>query len=88
MAEKKEAVIDVPECLKDTAIELAAVSVMLDGYLNKRWGYKRAKRAAIERATSRAEFWEKLFDLLPELRDETLSLSCDYMEITIQEKKS
>lgn len=84
---KDDGIIPVPECLKDLAIKLAGVSNTMDRYIDKRWGYKKARRASIERQALRVEFWSKFFKIKPELKNKSLSVNVDYMEITEEKKQ-
>jgi hypothetical protein len=60
----------VPKEVDDLFAEYAALEKLRDIYVYVPFGYRRAVKAAKESEIKRRSFWQKLYELYPDLRDQ------------------
>ena len=80
MDEKK---YDISQEIIDLFIESMVLSNLRDRYMRLPFGYKKAKRSAIEDRKASNKAWDMIYDVYPELRGKSLSFSMNDYKVKI-----
>lgn len=63
---KTDKAFDLPEEVKDLIFEHQDLRELRDVYAKQKFGYRKARRAAVGATRRKRAFWKKVFELYPE----------------------
>ena len=78
----------VPQDLDDIMTECFAAEKLRNLYSNKLFGYKKALKASKLAVKKRREFWEKVYDLYPEVLNKGEAYDRQTYLVSIEENKT
>lgn len=78
----------IPEEIHDIFCEYQSLEILKESYVKQYFGYKKSKRCTIDAFKARAKFWNKVFNLYPNLVDKNLIYDANSRNIEVVVKNA
>ena len=69
----------IPEEIHDIWCEYEALTILKESYVNQYFGFKKAKKCAIDAEKAKNKFWRKVCELNPNKKNNKLSYNKELM---------
>lgn len=83
MPTKSKNMFSIPEEIHDIWCEYEALNILKESYVNQYFGFKKARKCAIDAERARTKFWRKVIELCPNKKSNKLSYNKEFMIVEI-----